>query len=57
MVGLEMLVAAEEEALDSNSQAQVVQAMLQGLPSKTGAAHKDRISSSKGENLSEHSFV
>lgn len=56
MVGLEMLLAAEE-ALDSNSQAQVVQTMLQGLPSKTGAAHKDRISSSKGENLSEHSFV
>lgn len=52
MVGLEILSAAEEEALESNNQDQVVQTMLQRLPAKKGAVHKDRISSSKGGNLS-----
>lgn len=56
MAGLEMLVAAEE-GLDYNAQDQVIQMMSQGMPEKTGAVHKDRISSSKAEKLSQQSFV
>lgn len=50
MAGSETLVAAEGEGLDSNTQAQVVQTMLQECQQRR-AVHKDRISSSKGENL------
>lgn len=56
MAGLEMLVAAEE-GLDSNTQDQVIPMMSQGMPEKTRAVHKDKISSSKAENLSQQSFI
>lgn len=49
--------AGSSKGLDSNTQDQVIQMMSQGMPEKTGAVHKDKISSYKAENLSQQSFV